>query len=492
MTQVLNASSVLVAVGILQPTYAAEIIGLLGTMLRDAGPMPSELEILKFLREREDAGHVIRVLRGDDAPSLYSLTLAGHRYLTPSQRKVRDKFRFYLLRDARKAKLTSPGVGVRRLAGAAPATDDSSPEKGSVANKIGQRVPSGRSYWPRISRQFSSETGSSAPTLGNFPEWLSFRSERQCEIAVGCAPGEFQLDYEGLAACLGVSPKIVSQLANRSSRHYRTFEIGKRGGGVREIASPRVFLKITQSFLSDYIFCNLPVHHAVHSYRIGESTIRNASLHVGQAFVASLDIENFFGSVRQATVASLLESRGFRRREAKLLASICCRDGVLPQGAPTSPTLTNTLLLRFDEEMSLFSAHRGLQYSRYADDITFSGSEREPLEEAIRAASDRLLKAYGLRINAGKTRIASRFSQQRVTGIIVNERALPPRKFRREVRAALHNASKLVVTQEQLAKLRGSVAYLRMFPEMSGSRELADLEVTLGHVADRARPVPSK
>jgi len=113
MSQVLNAQSVLVAVGILQPTTSFEIIGLLETMLPGAGPMPPVEEMVAFLKDRETAGHVIRVAKFEDRPSLYSLTLAGHRYLTLEQRKVRDKFRFYLLRDARRARVAVSGDGAQ-------------------------------------------------------------------------------------------------------------------------------------------------------------------------------------------------------------------------------------------------------------------------------------------------------------------------------------------------------------------------------------------
>lgn len=486
MSQVLNAPSVLIAVGILQPTNAFEIIGLLETMLPGAGEMPSAGEIVDFLKERETMGHVIRVAKSPDHPSMYSLTLAGHRYLTLAQRKVRDKFRFYLLRDARRGRVPRSGDGAQRLVGVSPTVDERTPEKGSVANKIGQRVPSGRSYWPRISRQFDSRTGSYAPSPDAFPEWLSYRTQRQCEVATGFALDTFELDFEGLAACLGVSAKIISQIASRPNRHYNSFPIPKRDGTERIINTPRVFLKVIQGFLADFVLSSLPIHHAVHSFQRERSVLTNADLHVRAKFVGSIDIADFFGSVTSQAVTSLLGARGFRARESRLISKLCCREGVLPQGAPTSPVLSNALLFRFDEAMANHAALTGLSYTRYADDITISGNSREIVVDALGRAREILNHEYGLRLNEQKTRIASSGGQQRVTGIVVNERPNPPRELRRRVRAMFYEAARAPqLSLEMLNRLRGYVAYLKMFPGLADSRTIAAYRVQLEQMKSR-------
>ncbi len=267
MTQVINAQISLMAVGILQPTTPAEVVGLLNKMLPEAGAKPTPEIILSFLKTREKLGHVIRIARYENESDLYSLTLAGHRYLTVAQRKLRDKFRFYLLRSAHRRRFLASGGEAQRLVGDSLIPDNGTPVKGSVANKLGQRVPSGQVYWPRISRQFDTTTGSPASPSGPFPEWMSFSTQRQCETAAGFPADTFEFDYEGLAACLGVSPKIISQIANAPDRHYREFQLGKRSGGYRTIESPRVFLKVIQWYLADYVFAHFPVHPSVHSFR---------------------------------------------------------------------------------------------------------------------------------------------------------------------------------------------------------------------------------
>ena len=355
-----------------------------------------------------------------------------------------------------------------------------------MANKFGHSVPPGRPYWPRISRQFDTSTGLSAHPSDNFPDWLSFRDLRQCELATEFDEGQFEFDYEGLAACLGVSPKIISQIAARPERHYRSFEIVKKSGGTRPISSPRVFLRVIQWFLSDFVLIHLPVHHAVHSFGVGRSVVTNAKLHVGQPFVASLDIENYFGSVTTSAVTGLLRGAGFRDHEARLIAMLSTKDGVLPQGAPTSAVLSNAVLFRFDEHMTTLCSRQGLTYTRYADDITVSGADRAALLQVIAFASEQLAR-QGLKVNASKTRVVSNRAQQRVTGVVVNQVAQPSRTFRRAVRAKFHNASKSNTQVDgHAAKLAGYIAYLRMFPSLRNSRQLDALERDLSQVRGKS------
>ncbi|QBQ48915.1 RNA-directed DNA polymerase [Brevundimonas naejangsanensis] len=483
MTQILNAPSIIMALGVLQPATTFEVVGFLKTMLPHAGTLPQPDEVLEFFKEREAAGHVLRVARGDGGTSLYALTLAGHRYLNVRQRQVRDKLRFYLLRDARQARRRSSDGEASRLVGASPTLDTSSPIKGSVANKYGHHVPPGRTYWPRISRQFGVSTGLSASSSDTFPEWLSFRDQRQCELATNFGEGQFELDFEGLAACLGVSPKIISQIASSPNRHYRSFEIAKKSGGSRTISSPRVFLKVIQWFLLDFILTSLPVHHAVHSFSFGRSVVTNAQTHEGQAFVGSLDIEDYFGSVTTSAIFELLVGSGFRNHEARLIARLSTKDGGLPQGAPTSAVLSNAVLYPFDEQINKECARAGLTYTRYADDITISGADRRELLRVM-ALAEGLLAKHNLHVNKEKTRVVSQGSQQRVTGVVVNQTAKPSRYFRRLVRAKFHNAALSEDHNKvKVEQLSGYLSYLQMFPSLKGSK----LFETLAHDLSRAR-----
>lgn len=371
------------------------------------------------------------------------------------------------------------------MVGAAPTLDTSSNIKGSVANKFGHSVPRAQTYWPRVSKQFDNATGLSASLSDNFPEWLSFRSEKQCEIAVDAKSGQFQLDFEGVAASLGVSVKIVSQIVRRPERHYRTFPIPKKSGGTRPISSPRVFLRVIQWFLSDFILASLPVHSSVHSFAIGRSVSTNAALHVQQAYVGSIDVKDFFGSISRDMVHKLLRDNGFSDDEATLIAALSTLNDGLPQGAPTSTILSNAFLYEFDRVLEDYCSREGLRYSRYADDITVSGHDRAAVRIALDKAVANLSKC-SLRINPEKTRIVSARAQQVVTGVVVNEVAQPSRKYRRNIRAKFHNAAKQERSEHGEAQvLAGHLAYLRAFPSLENSKQMAALERDLRTVRGR-------
>ena len=194
-------------------------------------------------------------------------------------------------------------------------------------------------------------------------------------------------------------------------------------------------------------------------------------------YVTNIDIENFFGSIEVSDVQTLLIRNGMSEVSAALVARLVTKDGVLPQGAPTSPAISNLCLVEFDQIMLTDCQRQNLRYSRYADDITISGADRDAVVAMIQVARERLLGEYGLRLNEDKTRIASRHGQQKVTGLVVNEKALPPRKFRRRVRAAFHNAYKQDrIDIDCYRHLVGYLSYLKSFAELRGTLELTEYE----------------
>ncbi len=220
-------------------------------------------------------------------------------------------------------------------------------------------------------------------------------------------------------------------------------------------------------------------------FRAGKSILSNAEIHVGKRFVANIDISNFFGSIKQQEIYTFLQTHGFKHREAKLLSSLVCKSGALPQGAPTSPVLTNAYLHRFDEDMTLLALSKDISYSRYADDMTFSGNDKQPIKDIIESAHLLLLQNYGLNLNKTKTRIASAHSQQRVTGLVVNEKAAPPRELRRRIRAEFHNATKdPKISKAKIAHLRGVLAFLNMFPALAQSSTVERCKKQIEEIAN--------
>lgn len=483
MKKIINAQMALLAVGVLQPANADEVRGFLGRIFGEGGELPPADEFSKFLEWQCDAKRVIRV--GEANSPFYSLTLLGNLYLTPEVRKKRDKFRAYLLRDSHRTRFITSREFDKELAGVSPAVDTSGDIKGRAPNKLvrtafGLRFAGGRAYWPRISRQFAFTTGPKRVSRDTFPTLLSFQTRAEAEKAGG---RDFIFDYVGIGLCVGLSAQLIWKISRQQQEHYRSFPIKKATGGVRIIESPRIFLKSIQWFLADYVLDNLRVHDAVHSYSMGRSIVSNATGHVGQKYVGNADIENFFGSVSEEQIIALLMKNGFNPFESVAIAKICTNGGVLPQGAPTSPILSNAVLFDLDVEMEVYCRERALQYSRYADDITVSGEDRSAIQAALGYLKIRLAAGFRLNINEKKTRIASAFGRQTVTGVVVNSSAAPSRTYRRKARAMFHNASKNPNGYvNRIPELGGVLGFLRIFPYLEGRPELVQYKQVLSRL----------
>ena len=480
MKSVFNQETLLWIIGLLQPVSSTEIIKYMEIVLEGAGTLPSKDTIRQLCEHQVKQKRIIQV---NSNPDLFSLTSRGNNYLSRSRRLSRDKFRLYLLKQSRKSRLRKSCEDASELGGVSPSVDERTSLKSCEANKLGLRL-SGKYYWPyqyywpRISKQLISDAGQSQSSHDEilFP-LLSFKSASQLSLTLDKKEGDLQLDFETLGMILGISPGLIMQIAMNKERHYRQYPLAKKGGGERIISSPRTFLKIIQQFLADYSLSGLPMHSSVHSYRYKHSIISNASMHVGKKFVGNVDIVDYFGSIKEEYVKNTLEEHRFGERSAKIISRLCTLNDSLPQGAPTSPILSNTFLFKFDQNMSEYSAKLGLSFSRYADDISISGNDISHIKEAIKFARNTLSKMYGLKLNEDKTRIASSGGQQRVTGVVVNDAPRPPRKFRREVRAAFNNASKeSTVSFEAIRRLSGYLSFLKSFETLNKTPEILRLQ----------------
>lgn len=236
----------------------------------------------------------------------------------------------------------------------------------------------------------------------------------------------------------------------------------KQHGGRRVIHSPRVFLKTVQLWIKNYILEFLEINEACHAYRKQRSIQTNAAKHLNKKYVANVDIENYFGSISRDNLKNKLEA-DFSPLMASCISKLCTVSGILPQGAPTSPILSNYYLLKFDFKIHDICTSLGLSYTRYADDITISGHDKDKINSVIGTVRKVLVEEC-LRLNEKKTRIASKGGQQNVTGIVVNDVLQPPREFRKTIRAMFHKA-KFAPEEciDSLDRLKGYVNYLKSF-----------------------------
>jgi len=246
-------------------------------------------------------------------------------------------------------------------------------------------------------------------------------------------------DQAHFAQLVGYSLEYVLAASNAPRKFYRRFEIPKRSGGIRVIREPLPSLKEIQRWILENILDTRSIHRFAKGFVRGRSIRDNARFHVGQGVVLKVDIQNFFGSIHYERVLRLFRGFGYVEEVAVLLARLCTfRDG-LPQGAPTSPAISNLLSTRMDQRISGYAKKNRLRYTRYADDLTFSGSLQ--VGDLI-SFVELVLQADGLRLNRSKTRMMEAHQRQVVTGVVVNERLNAPRELRRELRQISHYVGK--------------------------------------------------
>ncbi len=243
---------------------------------------------------------------------------------------------------------------------------------------------------------------------------------------------------------------------------YRPFTIPKRSGGRREILAPSDELKRTQRRLLRRLLGRLKSHAAAMGFERGRSIATNARAHQGQAVVITFVLVDFFSTTRVKRVRKYFRRIGWNRRATKLLVRLTCHDGSLPQGAPTSPRLSNLVNYRLDARLAGLARRAQSVYTRYADDITFSFAEIEtdldwilrggtPPPAELETESDkiryllrvarRIVELEGYRINARKKlKVRRRHHRQSVTGLVVNDGVRVPRETRRWLRAVEHRA----------------------------------------------------
>jgi RNA-directed DNA polymerase len=272
---------------------------------------------------------------------------------------------------------------------------------------------------------------------------------------------------DALAQLLGVSfnKHLVYYLYRLPpERRYFSFSINKRKGGVRLISSPATGLKTVQRRLSKLLYDIYEPRKGVHGFAIGRGITTNAESHVRQRHVLNLDLEDFFGSINFGRVRGLFLAEPFKLplQVATLMAQICCHENKLPQGAPTSPIISNMICGRLDGQLKMFANQNGCFYTRYADDITFSTRKRifptelaalDEFEEKrtviLSSGITELIEKNGFKINESKTRLLSRSDRQDVTGLTVNRFVNVNRRYVRNIRGSINAWRKFGFDQAQ-------------------------------------------
>lgn len=243
-------------------------------------------------------------------------------------------------------------------------------------------------------------------------------------------------EFRHLAALLGRTPRYLATAIQSPKSHYRSFTIPKRNGGAREILAPFPALLECQRWICSQILCRARVHSAAMSYRVGRSIKQNAELHAGRGNVLKIDLKDFFPSISLRRVIAVFRRLGYPKRVSFYLGSLCCVDDALPQGGGASPVLSNVICWKLDRRLSRLAKRNGLEYSRYADDIVFSG---DVIPSWLLRFVRLILSQEGFQVNDHKTRQWKVGSRKIVTGLDISSSTVRiPKAKRREWRQHAH------------------------------------------------------
>jgi RNA-directed DNA polymerase len=297
-----------------------------------------------------------------------------------------------------------------------------------------------------------------------------------------------------VARALGISIPRLRWLAFHSEAaertHYVRFTVPKKSGGVRELSAPHRDLAKAQRWIFQNILQQLPMHPAAHGFIKGRSIRTNALPHVGRHILVNADLQDFFPTVTFHRVLGAFEHLGYPPAAATILALLCTESPrraveyagktyqvatgprALPQGACTSPALSNFIARRLDSRLAGIANRLGWNYTRYADDLSFSADAAANPQQKIGyllARVRHISQDEGFVVNEKKTRVLKRSAAMLVTGVVVNEKPAASRRDRRRLRAILHNAKKQgLASQNRESRshyesvIRGRIEFVKM------------------------------
>ena len=252
---------------------------------------------------------------------------------------------------------------------------------------------------------------------------------------------DFLLSLYGFNKKLTDNKKIrkLYIMSNNITSYYNEFSIKKRNGKNRHILSPYTELKKIQvKILNDLLYDKRPSKYAK-AYIKNISLVDNVKVHKGFKYILKLDIKSFFENISYVDVFNIYKEYGFSDRICGLLAHLTTYDDYLPQGAPTSPYLSNLVLRDFDFKIGKWCDKYNINYTRYSDDMTFSMNEYN--KDLIRFVRKNLSK-YGLELNNDKICLIDSSKRQKITGIVVNDKIQVDSEYRKKIRQELYYINK--------------------------------------------------
>ena len=215
---------------------------------------------------------------------------------------------------------------------------------------------------------------------------------------------------------------------------------------------------------------NVPVSKYAKAYVSGKGIIDNVKFHKSQKVIIKLDIKNFFDSIPLEKINLIFIKLGYTKTISYMLASLCCLENKLPQGAPTSPYLSNIFFSQLDKRIGTYITSLNFRYSRYSDDITISGDINNKQIKSIIDFCEEILLQYGLKLQKNKTKILRQSNCQYVTGVVLNKKISAGTKLKREIRQEIffikkygldnHMSHEKLKKQNYLSHLLGKINWV--------------------------------
>ncbi|QCO23016.1 RNA-directed DNA polymerase [Acinetobacter cumulans] len=275
-------------------------------------------------------------------------------------------------------------------------------------------------------------------------------------------------EIEHLSKLVGINVKTLYSMIFSPEKFYREFEIPKKKGGTRKINAPFKSLKKVQQWIYINILKVKNKNAYAHGFLDGKSIITNAREHINSSVFLHLDIKDFFSSIPIGWIVNFFYSLGYSKKISFYLSRLCCFKDCLVQGSSCSPALSNILLVNLDRKLNKYALKNNLKYSRYADDLVFSGNY---ISLSFRNFCSFLIKNYGFKINTKKTRLKVNASQNIITGIQIKGNILSvPKQYKRKLKQEIyyiekygfisHVNKKKIKNPDYLASLIGRVNFV--------------------------------
>lgn len=290
-------------------------------------------------------------------------------------------------------------------------------------------------------------------------------------------------DFRHLCLLLGIDKIKLAAMVNCPDKYYREFQIPKRSGGLRTISAPYPSLKYVQRWIYDNILKQIKVHGCAHGFVPERSILTNASIHAGQRYMLKMDLKDFFPSIPVSWVIQLFSSLGYKHTVAFYLASLCCYGGRLSQGSPVSPVISNIVAMHLDRRLYRIAKKFNLRYSRYADDIAFSG---EVIAVKFIDYVKTIILECGFVVNEQKIHLYKEHGNKILTGIsLATGSPRLPRDYRRQLEKELfyinkygfrsHVAHNRIRQPHYLESIIGKIGYwLMVEPDNTFARQMQD------------------